>query len=103
MPQRFVFRGLWHLRRFDLFPKLLNFFDEVVAFAKLGLNSLHLLPQIKLALGPINVRARLGIDFLLNGEHFDFLIQQFVNTPQPRRRVRDLQDRLRILDFQFQV
>ena len=91
LAQGFVFGGLGHFCRFDLFTKLLHFFGEFVSFTEFGLNSLHLLPQIELALRSIDVGARLGIDFLLDRQDFNFLVQNVVNATQTRRRIGNFQ------------
>ena len=98
LSQRLIFSGLRHLRGFDLFTKLLNFFRQFIAFAEFGLNRLHLLAQIELTLRTIDVRARLRVDFLLNGEDFNLFVEDFVHASETRGRVSNLQDRLRILD-----
>ena len=92
LPQRFFLGGLRHLGRFNFFAKLLNLFREFVAFAKLALDRLHLLAQIKLALRPIHVGARLGVDFLLNRQHFDLFVQQFIHAAQASCRVSNFKD-----------
>ena len=91
LAQSFIFSGFWHLRRLDLFAKLLHFFSQFVSFAEFSLNGLHLLPQIEFALRSIDVGARLGIDFLLDRQDFNFLVQNVVNATQTRRRIGNFQ------------
>ena len=99
LAQRLFFGGFRHFRGFDFFAKLLKVFGQVVPFTQLALDRLHLLAQVKLALRPVDVRACLGVDLLLDGEHFDLFVQQFIHTPQTFGRVGDFQHRLRVFNF----
>ena len=103
LPQRFVLRRLGHLRGLDLLAKLLRLLGQFIAFAEFALNRFHLLSQVKLALRAVDIGAGLGVDFLLNGQHLDLFIENLVHSPQTRRGVRYFQNRLRILDLEFQV
>ena len=90
LAQRLFLRSLRHVRRVDLFTELRDLFGEFVALAEFALNRLELLAQVELALRAINVGARLRVDLLLDGQHFDLFVQEFVDATQPRRRVGDI-------------
>ena len=103
LPFRFFGDFLRHLRLLDLSAILLDFFLQFVAFAKLLLDRLHLLPQIELALALVDFAARLRVDVVLDFENFDFLGQQFVNAAKPLDRIDQFENLLRLVDFQIEI
>ncbi len=76
---------------------------ELIPLAELHLDRLQLLPQVELALRPVDFAARLRVDLLLHGEQLDLLAQQFVHALEPVERIDALEHRLRVLDLELEV
>ena len=103
LPERFFLGVLRHFCFEDLVAILLDLFVKLVALAKLALDRLQLLAQKILALRTVDVGACLRVDLLLDGQNIDLFAQQIVDAAQPRDRVRDIENALRVLDLQFEI
>ncbi len=90
--KRLFLSRLRHFRGFDLFPELRSLLRQLVAFAEFALNRLELLAQVKLSLRTIDISACLSIDFLLDSEDFDLLVQEIVDASQTCGGVGNIQN-----------
>ena len=69
-----------------------------IHLAQLFLNRLELLAQKEFVLDLANFLLHFRLDFALYGHHFQFFVQQFSDPTQPTDRIRELQQRLGLLD-----
>ena len=74
-----------------------------VGLAQLGLDGLHLLAQVKLALVPVHFVLHLRVDVVFQLQHVQLAAQQDADALQARGRVEGLQDGLALAHFQVTV
>ena len=70
----------------DFLFQIVQVARENVAFAQFGLDLLHLLAQVKLALAFIHLILDPAVDLVFQFQHIQFLGQQFVDPLQPLAR-----------------
>ena len=89
--QRFLLGLLRHTRRFQLGAQLLDIALAVVAFAELLLDRLHLLAQVVIALGLLDLVLNLGLDLVAERLNLDFLREVLVDALQALQDVGGLE------------
>ena len=75
LPQCFLLRLFRHLGFRDLGAEFLDLYLLLVALAQLTLDGLELLAQEVLALHLLHLGLSLGLDFLAQLQHFEFVVE----------------------------
>ena len=82
---------------------LLDLLEARIDLAELRLDRAHLFAQELLAMAARDLFLRLRLDLGLHRGDFEFAPQQRVDAAQPRERILDLEDLLRVFETQLQI
>ena len=92
-----------HFHFFQFFQITVDLVDVLGLFTQFFFDGLQLLAQEILLLILVHFALGFEVDLILHVQHFDFIIQIFVDVAKSFERILFFQDSLGFLDLQFQV